>query len=166
MAFLVRVLVAAMVLASGAALVDVARAVSTPHRHIVDLAGRWAGTGTVQWQNGKSEPYKCVITYFLGDGGAHVKQNLRCRNTDSIGLDLAARMDISGELISGTWEERQSSMTGAVNGKVTATGFEATAHNQFFNARFLIAIADGCEQSVTIEPSRQIRLITATLRKC
>ena len=135
-------------------------------RPIADLAGRWAGAGTVQWKNGRETPYKCTVTYFLTDNNTRVKQTLRCQGTDETKLEIATMMQVSGEAITGTWEERLSAMTGTVKGKVTANGYEALAHNQFFNAAFEIAMASACEQQVTIRPSRDIALITANLRKC
>lgn len=135
-------------------------------RPMADLAGRWAGAGTVQWKNGRETPYKCTVTYFLTDNNSRVKQTLRCQGTDENKLEIATLMLVSGDAITGTWEERLSAMTGTVNGKVTANGYEALAHNQFFNAAFEIAMAGACEQQVTIRPSREIALITANLRKC
>jgi hypothetical protein len=135
-------------------------------RPIADLAGRWAGAGTVQWKNGRETPYKCTVTYFLTDHNSRVKQTLRCQGTDETKLEIATLMQVSGDAITGTWEERLSAMTGTVKGRVTANGYEALAHNQFFNAAFEIAMASACEQQVTIRPSRDIALITANLRKC
>lgn len=133
-------------------------------RHIQSLAGRWTGTGLVQWKNGSQEPYNCIVTYFLDDAGARVKQNLRCSG-QSGKLDLATLMLVNGEAITGTWEERTSLMRGDVKGRVTSDGFEATAQNSHFNARFEIAMQSLCEQTVIITPNRQIQQITATLKK-
>ena len=135
-------------------------------RPIADLAGRWAGPGTVQWKNGRETPYKCTVTYFLTDNSTRVKQTLRCHGSDDTKLEIATMMLVSGDAITGTWEERLSAMTGTVKGKVTANGYEALAHNQFFNAAFEIAMASACEQHVTVRPSREIALITANLKKC
>ena len=155
----------ALVLA--ASLAGAAPAGNEPARNpISDLAGRWAGAGTVQWKNGNTQPYKCVVTYFLGDNATRVKQTLRCQSPDENKLEIATLMQVSGENITGTWEERLSAMTGTVKGKVTANGYEAFAQNQFFNAAFEIAIASACEQQVVIRPSRDIALITANLKKC
>lgn len=136
------------------------------HKSITDLAGRWAGSGTVQWKNGNQQPYKCTVTYFLGDNATRVKQTLRCQSPDENKLEIATLMQVSGEDITGTWEERLSSMTGTVKGKVTANGYEAFAQNQFFNAAFEIEMANACEQQVTIRPSRDIAVIKANLKKC
>ena len=139
---------------------------SSNQRPIEDLAGRWAGAGMVQWKSGRETPYKCTVTYFLTDNSTRVKQTLRCQGTDEIKIEIATMMLVSGNAITGTWEERLSAMTGTVKGKVTANGYEALAQNQFFNAAFEIAMASACEQQVTIRPSREIALITANLRKC
>jgi hypothetical protein len=135
-------------------------------KSITDLAGRWAGSGTVQWKNGNQQPYKCTVTYFLGDNATRVKQTLRCQSPDENKLEIATLMQVTGETITGTWEETLSSMKGTVKGRVTATGYEAFAQNQFFNAAFEIEMANACEQQVTIRPSRDIAVIKANLRKC
>ena len=120
----------------------------------------------MQWKNGRETLYKCTVTYFLTDNDTRMKQTLRCQGMDENKLEIASLMQVSGEAITGTWEERLSAMTGAVKGKVTINGYEAVAHNQFFNAAFEIAMASACEQQITIRPSRDIALITANLRKC
>ena len=157
--------VGAVLIAVAAAAAPVASLANTPNR-INDLAGRWAGAGTVQWKNGLQQPYKCTVTYFLGDNGARVKQTLRCHSPDDVKIEIATLMNVAGEQITGTWEERLSSMTGTVNGRVTANGYEAHARNEFFNASFEIEMAGACEQQVTLRPSRDIALITANLKKC
>jgi hypothetical protein len=156
----------ASILMSVASLAFAAPPAAEPSHSISNLSGRWAGSGTVEWKNGKSEPYKCVVTYFLGENGTRVRQNLRCQTNDASKLDIATQMQVANGAITGTWEERQYSMTGSVSGKVTANGYEAFAQNQFFNARFEIAMAGNCEQQITIRPNRDIALIKATLKKC
>ncbi len=39
---------------------------------IRNLAGRWAGNGTVIPASGPSERFKCVFSYFPSDGGGRV----------------------------------------------------------------------------------------------
>jgi hypothetical protein len=133
---------------------------------IQDLAGRWSGSGTVEWKNGKQDAYQCVVTYFLQDAGASLKQTLRCKSPGDHKLELATLMQVSGEQLVGTWEERMSSMTGDVQGRVTKDGFQALAQNRWFQASFDIAMLGGCAQSITIRPSREIEVISATLKKC
>lgn len=165
---IVRIVFRGKILAAGLAILawqSLAAGSATP-KPISDLAGRWAGAGTVQWKNGRETPYKCTVTYFLTDNATRLKQTLRCQSPDDVKLEIATLMQVSGEAITGTWEERMSAMTGTVAGRVTPTGYEAIAHNQFFNAAFQIAMAGACEQQVTIRPSREIALITANLRKC
>jgi hypothetical protein len=131
-----------------------------------DLAGRWAGAGTVKYTNGSQRPYKCVITNFITDNGAGVKQTLRCRTADDDKFEVASSLKLSGSTITGNWEEQQHALSGTVKGKMTPTGYQALAHNSFFQATFEISLAGPCEQHVTIRPSRDISLITARLRKC
>ena len=135
---------------------------------IEDLAGRWSGTGNVQWKSGRREPYSCVVTYYLSDGGQNLKQLLRCKDqvASASKIDLATALRVAGDNLTGTWEDRLYSLSGTVSGRVTATGFEANATNSMFKARFEIEMAGACEQMVTIRPSRDIEVITALLKKC
>lgn len=133
---------------------------------IADLAGRWAGAGTAEWKNGRQEPYKCTVTYFLGENATRVKQTLRCHSPDENKIEIATLMHVQGDSISGTWEETLSAMKGTVKGRVTKSGYEALAQNQFFNAAFEIQMANACEQQITIRPSREIAVIKANLKKC
>jgi hypothetical protein len=137
-----------------------------PTHTINDLAGRWAGTGTIKFTNGQSQPYKCTVTYFVTGNGVGVKQTLRCQTQDDNKLEIASTMQVSAGAINGTWEENQHAMSGTVRGKVTPTGYQALAQNQFFQAAFEINQVSPCEQQVTIRPSRDVALISARLRKC
>ena len=133
------------------------------------LAGRWTGMGTVTWKNGQQRPYACVVTYYLTEGGAAVKQLLKCQDGHGSGdvkLDLRTAMKVNGDQISGRWEDRLYSLEGDVTGKVTATGFEAHATHALFQAKLEIAMTTTCQQSVKIRPSRDIEMITAELKKC
>lgn len=133
------------------------------------LSGRWTGQGLVTWKSGRQEPYSCVVTYYLSEGGAAVKQLLRCqdnRGGNEAKIDLRTAMKVSGDRLTGRWEDRLYSLEGDVNGRVTATGFEADASHPLFQARLEIAMTTTCEQSVTIRPSRDIEVITARLKKC
>lgn len=133
------------------------------------LAGRWSGTGTVTWKNGQQRPYACVVTYYLTEGGAAVKQLLKCQDGQGAGdvkLDLRTAMKVDGDRLSGRWEDRLYSLEGDMTGKVTPTGFEANAVHALFQAKFEIAMTTSCHQSVKIRPSRDIEMITAELKKC
>ena len=133
------------------------------------LAGRWSGTGLVTWKNGRQEPYNCVVTYYLTEGGAAVKQLLKCndnRGGNEAKIDLRTAMKFAGGQLTGRWEDRLYSLEGDVTGRVTARGFEANASHPLFQARLEIDMTTSCEQSVTIRPSRDIEVITATLKKC
>ena len=75
-------------------------------------------------------------------------------------------MKFAGGQLTGRWEDRLYSLEGDVTGRVTARGFEANASHPLFQARLEIDMTTSCEQSVTIRPSRDIEVITATLKKC
>lgn len=133
------------------------------------LAGRWTGTGLVTWKNGRQEPYACVVTYYLTEGGSAVKQLLRCQDGRSpdMKIDLRTAMKVvKGTQLIGRWEDRLYSLEGDVAGHVTATGFEANASHPLFNAALQIEMAGTCDQSVVIRPSRDIEVIHARLSKC
>jgi hypothetical protein len=130
-----------------------------------ELAGRWAGQGTVKPTGGATENFKCVVTY-IPDGSSRLKQNLRCKS-DSYRLDAATHLEFDGNRITGKWQDNIYSLTGTVNGVLTDNGFEIVLSGQFFTAQMTVA-GSRCEQSVRVTPVRAdyIREVSASLKKC
>lgn len=114
------------------------------------LAGRWAGDGTMVPARGRNEPFRCVITYAVGEDASRVKQHLRCQGEDN-SFDAVTRLDIQNNRVTGVWTENTYSLNGTVRGSVTDKGFDIRLLSSFFNARMTV-VANACEQSVKLVP--------------
>jgi hypothetical protein len=133
---------------------------------IANLPGRWAGEGTIVPASGPSETFRCVITYFLSDDGAGIRQNLRCRGPTHT-FDAATRLQIADGQVSGHWADNVHSLKGTVSGKVTDKGFDVFLSGQFFEAKMTV-VSTRCEQLVKVVPDKgdYIRELAAVLRRC
>lgn len=157
----------AAALAVGALAASVESTASTgPNEQIRSLAGRWAGEGRVLPARGSAEAFKCVVTYFPSNDGAAVRQNLRCQSSN-YKLDAATELTISGQRVSGRWEDNINALTGSIAGQVTPDGFDIELQGRFFQAN-MVVVSTKCEQSVTVTPARAdyIRELSASLKKC
>ncbi|MFM9846905.1 MAG: hypothetical protein ACKVP3_07075 [Hyphomicrobiaceae bacterium] len=133
---------------------------------ILNLAGRWAGDGTVIPASGPSETFKCVITYFPSNDGARIKQNLRCKGV-SYSFDAATHLQIAGAQVTGQWNDNIYSLSGTVTGTLTENGFDILLSGRYFEARMRV-VSSNCEQSVTVVPERkdEMKELAAVLKKC
>lgn len=133
---------------------------------IVRLAGRWAGPGVMTPSAGPAENFKCVITYFSNDSGSQVRQNLRCRGA-SYRFDAATYLDINNGRVTGRWMDNVYSLSGTVDGTVTASGFDVLLLGRLFTAKMTV-VSSNCEQSVVVVPVRQTEMkeLAAFLKKC
>ena len=82
---------------------------------IEEFSGYWSGIGTVTWTNGTTEQLKCVATYRPAT--EQVRQNLRCAS-QGYSISASVELKFAGEVVTGTWEEKTYSATGAITGKV------------------------------------------------
>lgn len=138
---------------------------TTTANPIAELPGRWSGTGSIKLSNGSTENLKCVATYFVSDGGAHVTQNLRCAS-QSYRIDAKANFIIRGTQVTGNWEERQYAQIGAVSGRVTGNGFNLQINGAHFTAAMQVT-SSTCRQSISIAPNGfDISRISIGLGKC
>jgi hypothetical protein len=132
---------------------------------IDDLPGRWSGWGTISLPSGSSEQVKCIVTYFVNDGGASMVQNLRCASS-SYKIDATAKLKNASGTLTGEWEEKTYSALGSVTGKTTSDGFNLAIKGDTFTA-VLAVTSTNCKQSVTITPQGlDIAKIAITLGKC
>ncbi len=153
--------VGALLLATVAA--TATRAAASPD--LADLAGRWSGWGAVTLASGQSEQVKCVAVYTLANAGASIEQTLRCASP-SYRIDASARLDIRGEAVSGSWEERSHDASGKVAGRLTRSGFELAITGEHFSAAMAVATST-CKQTLQIKPDGvDIARIAVNLEKC
>jgi hypothetical protein len=161
-------LLAASIFASAAASLMGAGvgSVASAGEPIRNLAGRWAGDGTVIPASGPSETFKCVITYFQSEDGARIRQNLRCKGIN-YSFDAATHLQIAGARVTGQWNDNIYSMSGTVTGMLTDSGFDILLSGRYFEARMRV-VSSNCEQSVTVVPERkdEMKELAAVLKKC
>ena len=133
---------------------------------IVALGGRWAGTATLVPASGPNELFRCVATYFPGEAGASLRQNLRCKSAN-YRFDGAARLKISGGKVTGRWEDKINPLHGTISGNVTPDGFLILMSGELFDAKMTV-ITSPCRQTITIvlEEGLPVKSLSADLRKC
>lgn len=130
-----------------------------------DLAGRWSGWGAVRMSNGGSEQVKCVATYFVNDAGTGVEQNLRCAST-GYKIDAKANIQVQGNSVSGSWEERTHSNRGVMQGTVDGNLFKLAVKGDSFSANITMS-STKCKQSISLTPQGvDIISISIGLEKC
>ncbi|MEZ5774177.1 MAG: hypothetical protein R3D33_05580 [Hyphomicrobiaceae bacterium] len=144
--------------------VDVASADVDDGGSVAGLAGRWAGEGSVRYTSGRTDPFKCVVTYFTDESASKVRQNLRCNNGD-MQIQLKSDWQVDGSSITGTWQETKYDLSGTLMGHVASDGVSLYAENEFASAAIYVRTS-GCEQSVTMTFSKQVEELTARLRRC
>lgn len=132
------------------------------------LAGRWAGNASLITASGPSRNFKCVVVYRAAGDGTQLNQKLRCTDPSAdYKLEAATELSISGNAVTGRWEDPINAIGGDVNGEVTATGFDVHLGGRFFQAKLEVN-GSGCEQSVKLTPVRAdyMKELSAHLRKC
>jgi hypothetical protein len=82
------------------------------------LAGTWNGSGTAQFDGGKSESLRCK-GYYTG-GGDTLGLSIRCANA-SAKVELRANLNYANGAVSGDWEERTYNQSGSVAGKASSS---------------------------------------------
>ncbi len=129
------------------------------------MAGYWSGMGSVSLTSGKTERVKCAVTYKVSDGGAQIKQSMRCASQD-YRIDSAADLRVHGGNVTGSWEERTYSATGQVSGKYAGSNFTLSIKGGSFSAAMSLNTTE-CKQQISITPQGlEVNRITIGLAKC
>jgi hypothetical protein len=133
---------------------------------IAQLAGRWSGAASVMPASGPSRDFKCVVVYRAAGDGSRLDQKLRC-NSGDFKLEAATMLKISGNEVTGRWEDPVNSIGGDVRGIVTAGGFDVHLGGPFFQAQMQVS-GGGCEQNVRLIPVKTdyMKELSANLKKC
>ncbi len=84
------------------------------------LAGTWNGSGTAQFDGGKTESLRCKGYYTNGSGGTNLGLSIRCANA-SAKVELRANLNYADGTVTGDWEERTYNQSGSVTGKATSS---------------------------------------------
>lgn len=98
------------------------------------LNGTWNGSGTAQFDGGKTESLRCK-GYYTG-GGDSLGLSIRCANA-SAKVELRANLKSSNGAVSGDWEERTYNQSGTVTGKASAS-------------KLTLSIAGGIQGSMSV----------------
>lgn len=83
------------------------------------LAGTWSGSGTAQFDGGRTESLRCKGYYTNGGGGNSLGLSIRCANA-SAKVELRASLSYANGNVSGDWEERTYNQSGSVSGKASS----------------------------------------------
>jgi hypothetical protein len=80
------------------------------------LAGTWRGSGTMSFEDGKTEGIGCTGYY---KGARSLSVVIRCKGISS-DFELRSKLEANGDQVSGTWEERTYSASGLASGTTSA----------------------------------------------
>jgi hypothetical protein len=131
---------------------------------VQNLEGRWRGKGYIEVSGGAREEIQCIATYVLREKGNGIEQNLRCAST-SYKVDAQAKLRVSGDSVSGNWEEKQYAATGSVLGKVKLGGFNLLIKGDTFSARMSVASGKGTQTLNIVPTGLSVTKITVGLTK-
>jgi hypothetical protein len=154
---LVRIIAAALAVFTGTWL-----AAADP---IGDLNGFWSGSGSVQLAGGNTERVKCQVFYKAGEGSSQIRQTMRCASTD-YSINALAELRVSGNQVTGSWEERTYSAKGEVTGRYSGEGFVLSIQGANFSAAMNVSLSS-CKQNISITPKGlDVTRVTIALAKC
>jgi hypothetical protein len=134
---------------------------------IANLAGNWSGQGTMVPTSGRSEQFRCIITYEVGRTAARVRQHLRCQG-DNRNFDAVTHLVIVHGRVTGVWADNAYSISGTLSGNVTEKGFTIQLRSAFFDAKMSVVASD-CQQIIKVVPDDQsgfMKTLAATVKKC
>ena len=77
------------------------------------LLGTWRGSGTMRLSSG-TERLSCNA-YYTG-GGKQLGLAIRCTSSKSGKVEIRSKLSLSGNRLSGNWEERTYNASGAASG--------------------------------------------------
>lgn len=114
-----------------------------------DLAGRWAGSGSIAISNGVNERIRCRAQYQVGNNGAAARLELRCAS-DSYKFELQGNVDYQNGQVIGNWNETTRGVAGRVTGSVNGNQIDVRVDGQSF-AALLSLTTRGDRQSISIK---------------
>ncbi len=101
------------------------------------LLGSWRGSGQIQLDSG-SERLQCNA-YYTG-GGSQLGMAIRCQS-ESSNVEIRSKLSLSGNRISGSWEERTFNASGSASGTAS-------------NGRISLRVSGGVTGSMTVNYSK------------
>jgi hypothetical protein len=128
------------------------------------MAGIWAGSGQIDFQDGRSESIRCRATNAVGDDGSTMQQELRCAS-DSYHFDVNSNVESNDGAITGTWSEASHNMSGQISGRAAPGRVQARVNGGAFSAG-LTMNSSGNSQAVTIVPvGTDVKGVAVMLKK-
>ena len=132
---------------------------------IDEMTGYWTGSGSVVLSNGNTERVKCAVTYKISEGDTQIKQSMRCASAD-YNINASADLNVKGQSVTGSWEEKTYSAVGEVSGRYTGSNFVLSIKGASFTASMNLTVSD-CKQSISISPQGlDVARISIGLAKC
>jgi len=159
---IVRRLIAAVALFVAAVSASTGFAQSGPGA-FAGLAGVWSGAGTVTLDDGSTERIRCRATYAVGDNGTGLNQTLLCAS-DSYKFNLSSNVIADNGVLSGTWNEASTNVSGILQGRGSNGSFEVVATSPVFSANIALTTR-GNKQSVVIKAEKQFKGASITLSR-
>jgi hypothetical protein len=132
---------------------------------IDDMSGYWSGNGSVVLSSGNTERVKCAVTYKISENGTQIKQSMRCASAD-YNINASADLNVKGQQVSGSWEEKTYSAIGQVTGRYSGTNMVLSIQGANFTASMNVTLSS-CKQSISITPQGlDVARISIGLAKC
>jgi hypothetical protein len=131
-----------------------------------NLAGQWAGSGTIELANGARTPIKCRASYDVLEEKNNLQLSIRCAS-DSYNFDMHASATLASNAISGSWNEMSRNVAGKISGTAEGDHIDVVADSAAFTAS-LAMITRGDQQSVVInsrEANTSVKGATISLQR-
>jgi hypothetical protein len=137
---------------------------AAPAGPFTEMAGSWAGAGSLKMANGAKEQLRCRANYRVGGNGSEVQLRLRCAS-ESYNFNFAGDVESNGRAVSGSWSETTRNASGTVSGRISGDRIQVVARGDSFSAS-LSLVTRGNRQSVAIQPQgTEISEVSITLAK-
>jgi hypothetical protein len=131
-----------------------------------NLAGQWAGSGTIELANGARTPIKCRAAYDVLEEKNNLQLNIRCAS-DSYNFDMLASATLASNAVSGSWSEASRNVAGKISGTAEGDHIDVVADSAAFSASLALTTR-GDWQSVVIkskEANTSVKGATITLQR-
>lgn len=147
------------VLASAFATASTASVAQSPV--FADLAGRWAGNGSIQLEDGSTERIRCRATYAVSGPGLNM--NLTCAS-DSYRFELRSNVAVRGNALSGSWSEISRNLTGDLAGRAGNGRYDVTVSSPVFTANLVLSV-QGNRQNISMSSRGEFRSVSISMTK-
>jgi hypothetical protein len=111
------------------------------------LLGSWRGSGQVQLNTG---PERLSCNAYYTGGGSQLGMAIRCTSGQSK-VEIRSKLSLSGNRITGNWEERTYNATGTASGTATPGRISIVVSGSIRGS--MVVDFSGSRQSVSISTS-------------